>query len=137
MSNKHKILMLVILVAIIFGVLIEGKHVAGEVPADKVSFIEVTKYQYINSNAEAAKNWRFNEKESVNKFIKGLNKKERTYEKLDIRPRDFKVVVGYTSGKREEYSLWLNDKDDGQGVLMLDSKVWYLNSNLFFKSMLQ
>lgn len=137
MSIMKKMLMLAIVMGIILIIVTTGKYISGDISADKVFSIEVSKYKYVDSQEKIIRSWKFDEKQSIDKLIKCLNKKERTYDDIEMRPMEYKVILHYNNGESDEYSLWLDKKDNGQGTLILGNKRWYVNSNLLLKGILK
>lgn len=97
----------------------------------EINFIEVIR----QSNK---KKWTLSNKDEIDKFTKALNNKEKTNEKIDIRPHDYSVNIYFTDKSNEEYMLWVDEDVNVRGVLMNKDTTWYINeeSNPIFKEFL-
>lgn len=69
------------------------------------------------------------DKATIDKFMKAINDRQRTNVKIDIRSPDYLVKINYIDKSKAEYNLWIGKNDNAQGVLMKDSKVWFINKN--------
>ena len=85
------------------------------------------------------KMWTFTEKDTIDKFMKALNDKEKTNAKIDIRPHDYLVNIYFTDNSNKEYRLWIDENINVRGVLMDEETTWFINkrSNPVFKELLK
>lgn len=133
--KKSRLLLVIVLISTIS--LITGKYLIKYVKINRISYIEFTKFEYLSSQTNITKTLKFEEKEYMKKIIAGLNDRKIILSKIDIRARDYKVLIVYKDGKNQEFSLWINDITNGRGILMQGNKTWYLNSNSFFIEILK
>lgn len=85
------------------------------------------------------KKWVLSEKDTIDKFTKALNNRQKTKSKIDIRPNDYSVRIYFTDKTNEEYRLWVDEDINVRGVLMNGDTTWFLNkeSNPIFKEILK
>lgn len=85
------------------------------------------------------KKWVLSEKDTIDKFTKALNDRQKTNSKIDIRPNDYSVKIYFTDKINEEYRLWVDEDINVRGVLMNEDTTWFINkeSNPIFKEILK
>jgi hypothetical protein len=85
------------------------------------------------------KKWTLSDKDTIDKFVKALNDRQKTNAKIDIRPHDYSVNIYFTDKSNEEYSLWVDEDINVRGVLMNGNTTWFISkeSNLIFKEILK
>ena len=72
------------------------------------------------------KQWTFSDDAATGLFASALNQRARTDAVIDIRPRDYLVIIHFYDDTYEEYSLWADEDANVRGVLMNDDKTWLL-----------
>lgn len=85
------------------------------------------------------KKWTLSDKDTIDKFVKALNDRQKTNAKIDIRPHDYSVNIYFTDKSNEEYSLWVDEDVNVRGVLMNGNSTWFISkeSNPIFKEILE
>ncbi|MDV3428795.1 MAG: hypothetical protein LIR50_17530 [Bacillota bacterium] len=85
------------------------------------------------------KKWTLSEKDTIDKFVKALNNRQKTNSKIDIRPHDYSVKIYFMDKSNEEYRLWVDEDINVRGVLMNGDTTWFINkeSNPVFKELLK
>jgi hypothetical protein len=85
------------------------------------------------------KEWTLSDKDTINKFVKALNDRQKSNAKIDIRPHDYSVNLYFTDKSNEEYSLWVDEDVNVRGVLMSGNITWFISkeSNPVFKEILK
>lgn len=85
------------------------------------------------------KEWTLSDKDTINKFVKALNDRQKSNAKIDIRPHDYSVNLYFTDKSNEEYSLWVDEDDNVRGILMSGNITWFISkeSNPVFKEILK
>lgn len=98
----------------------------------KISSIEVIRQS-------DKKKWTLSDKDTIDKFAKALNNRQKTNSKIDIRPHDFSIKIYFTNKSSEEYMLWVDEDVNVRGVLMNGNTTWFINkeSNTIFKVILK
>lgn len=83
--------------------------------------------------------WTFLDTDTIDKLAKGLNNKQKTNSKIDIRPYDYSVDIYFTDKSTEEYIMWVDEDINVRGVLMNGDTTWFINteSNLIFNEILK
>lgn len=83
--------------------------------------------------------WTLSDKDTIDKFVKALNDRQKTNAKIDIRPSDYSVIIYLTDKSSEEYSLWVDEDVNVRGVLMKGNTTWFISkeSNPIFRDILE
>jgi hypothetical protein len=85
------------------------------------------------------KKWTLSDKDTIDKFTKALNNRQKTNSEIDIRLQDYSVKIYFTDKSNEEYRLWVDKDINVRGVLMNGDTTWFINkeSNPIFKEILK
>lgn len=135
MLKKSRLILEIIL---IIGIsLVIGIFLIKNLNVNRISFIQFTRFEYLNSQQNITRLLRFEKKEDIKKIMNILNDRSRIRGKIDIRARDYKVLIVDKDGKIQELSLWVNDISDSRGIIMEGNKAWYIKSNTSLKKILE
>lgn len=98
-----------------------------------VRSIEAVRYAYENDGTslipQPIKSWTLTEEEDLTCFLTAMDKRSKTRDKIDIRPRDYAVHVCYADGSDREYDLWLDEDTEAKGVLMEGDLTWFIDKD--------
>jgi hypothetical protein len=135
MLKKSRLILGIILIIGISVVI--GIFLIKNIKVNRIYFIEFTRFDYLNSQQNITEIIRFEKKEDIKKIMNLLNDRSRISGKIDIRARDYKVLIAYKDGKIQELSLWVNDISDSRGIIMEGNKAWYIKPNTSLKKILK
>ena len=99
----------------------------------EVQSIEAIRYAY-ESNGEslipqAIKSWILTDEEDLSRFMTAMQRRSKTRDTIDIRPRDYAVHICFADGTDKEYDLWLDEDTEAKGVLMEGDLIWFIDKD--------
>ena len=99
---------------------------------ENIRSIEAVRYIYESDGhsliPQPIKSWRLTDEEELTRFVTAMEKRSKTRDKIDIRPRDYAVLIQYADGTDKEYDLWLEEDIQAKGVLMQGELTWLIDA---------
>lgn len=97
----------------------------------EVQSIEAVRYAYESDGdsliPQPIKSWTLTDEEELARFMTAMEKRSKTKDKIDIRPRDYAVHISYADGSAKEYDMWLDEDIKAKGVLMQGDMTWFID----------
>lgn len=97
-----------------------------------VQSIEAIRYAYESDGdsliPQPIKSWTLTDEVELTRFMTAMDKRSKTRDTIDIRPRDYAVHVSYADGSDREYDLWLDEDVEAKGVLMEGDLTWFIDA---------